>query len=178
MLTICSIFLIFCFLKKLSLPLGLFAFASVIYMIVSAFSFDFDSFGVAYMNYAIGRWAKCYIYFQNCNIVSWLLYSNTEDHVALGESTLFTSLLVNHMTFISLDSACALEAKNVGGGFNQLKVGLILLSNWVFTQFPGFFFLYNLFFTFDSHTIFLSCILKSLKSYKSLQKLGRCISFG
>ena len=34
---------------------GIFALAVAIYMIVSAFSFDFDSFGVAYMNYVIGR---------------------------------------------------------------------------------------------------------------------------
>ena len=43
-------------ISKTSFFAAFFALALAIYMIVSAFSFDFDNFGVAYMNYAIGRY--------------------------------------------------------------------------------------------------------------------------
>ena len=44
-----------CFSLKPNFVAAIFAVALAIYMIVSALSFDFDSFGVAYIKYAIGR---------------------------------------------------------------------------------------------------------------------------
>ena len=44
-----------CFSLKPNFVAAIFAVALAVYMIVSTLSFDFDSFGVAYIKYAIGR---------------------------------------------------------------------------------------------------------------------------